>query len=82
MPLMLGVDLIYSTSGSIASEQIYGDSGHPCLVSLVWEKFLEIIPDVNTLAIIAEWMNPWNPNLVKSFGNVYPVHSVERLFCI
>lgn len=48
---MLGVDLIYSASGSIASEKINGDSGHPCLVPLVREKVLEIIPDVSTLAV-------------------------------
>lgn len=51
IPLMLGVDLIYSASGSIASEKINGDSGHPCLVPLVRGKVLEIIPDLSTLAV-------------------------------
>lgn len=83
---VLGEILVVSAEGLIIGTKIHGDNGHPCLVPLDIGKGLEKKPEVNTEtdgqvynALMASYIGPMNPNLVRTFWTKYPIHPIKRL---
>lgn len=88
IPWIKGWVLIFSASGSMTKAKTNGDRGHPCLVPLVIQKFLENMPSVYTYAegeeysaSIAFWIGPIRPNFSRTLVR-YPQCTLLKAFSV